>query len=698
MRFSFCGFYEYLQKYNKFGAMNNPKTSEAGSLKDLQALQQQVKELKMEVSRLQGDNCDLENSLLTAVEHGDLVESELLDVNKRLKSEIIERKMAQATLQSILEIVYRDKSDLEIMLSTATEHGDAIEYEQYNRAVETMRQSEEQFRTLAESTSMAMLVSNLENGAIAYANTSAGAMLQRESQELINQLIPDLYFLESEWHDLQQHFLENQRVRDYEIRLRRDNKEPLWVLASLHLLWLKGEQVLLSTFYDITLLKKTEIALRESEAKLREQANLLEQRVEERTHALKLAKEAAESASRSKATFLANMSHELRTPLNAILGFAQLMLYDQELNEQNQNDLQTICNSGNHLLTMINDILEMSKLEAGGILLREQECDLNDIVDTARDMLFLKAQEKKLDFEVIIHPHTPRLIYTDEGKLRQILINLIGNAIKFTELGHIYLRVFVQNNLHSADNVIAHQFSQQVSVGDRYLYFEVEDTGAGIANSEMTILFQPFVQTDSGRRSQEGTGLGLSICYNYVQLMGGHMSVTSKVGEGSTFSFYIPLKPLESAETEPPRSTNRIVGIQSKPTNYRILIAEDIRLNRQLLIRLLTPLGFEVREVNNGQEAISVWQSWSPHLIWMDARMPILNGHEAASAIRAIEAEKNISESERVRIIALTASLVSSQEEDLSIYGFDGFVTKPFTEDLVFEEMARHLNLQYVYL
>ena len=686
--------------------MNNPKTSEAGSLKDLQDLQQQVKELKKEVSRLQGDNSDLENSLLTAVEHGDLVESELLDVNKRLKSEIIERKMAQATLQSILEIVYRDKSDLEIMLSTATEHGDAIEYEQYNRAVETMRQSEEQFRTLAESTSMAMLVSHLENGAIAYANTSAGTMLQRESQELINKLIPDLYFLESEWDDLHQYFLENQRVRDYEIRLRRADKEPLWVLASLHLLWLKGEQVLLSTFYDITLLKNTEIALRESETKLREQANLLEQRVEKRTYALKLAKEAAESASRSKATFLANMSHELRTPLNAILGFAQLMLYDQELNEQNQSDLQTICNSGNHLLTMINDILEMSKLEAGAIMLREQECDLNDIVDTARDMLLLKAQEKQLDFDVIIHPHTPRLIYTDEGKLRQILINLIGNAIKFTEIGHIYVRVFVQNDLHSVDHAIAHQSSQlsqkanqaqQAGQGDRYLCFEVEDTGVGITNSEMATLFQPFVQTDSGRRSQEGTGLGLSISYNYVQLMGGHMSVTSTVGVGSTFSFYIPLKLLASSHLEPVRSPNRVVGIQSKQTNYRILIAEDARLNRQLLTRILTPLGFEVKEVNNGQDAIALWQSWSPHLIWMDARMPILNGNDAASAIRAIEAKNNITESERVRIIALTASLVNSQE-DLSIYGFDGFVSKPFTEESVFEEMARHLNLQYVYL
>ena len=262
--------------------MNKPKFPEELSAKDLQTLQQEVKELRIEVSRLQIENCDLENSLLTAIEHGDLIESELLNVNKRLKNEIIERKMAQATLQSILEIVYRDKSDLEIMLSNATEHGDTTEYEQYSRAVEAMRQSEIQ---------------------------------------------------------------------------------------------------------------------------LREQANLLEQRVEERTRDLKQAKEDAEAASLSKAAFLANMSHELRTPLNAILGFAQLMLYDQDLNEQHQSDLQTICSSGNHLLVMINDILEMSKLEAGSVFLREKECYLYHIVDIARDMLALKADEKELTFDFKIHPH-----------------------------------------------------------------------------------------------------------------------------------------------------------------------------------------------------------------------------------------------------------------------------------------------------
>ncbi|PZU92622.1 MAG: hybrid sensor histidine kinase/response regulator [Pseudanabaena sp.] len=677
--------------------MNKPKAPANMSTREWQELQKEVKELQKEVKRLQAENSDLENSLLTAVEHGDLVESELLDVNKRLKSEVIERKMAQATLQSILEIVYRDKSDLEIMLATATEHGDAIEYEQYNRAVETMRQSEEQFRAIAESTSMAMLVSRLSDGNITYANTSAGKMLQREAQQLMYQSITELYYLESEWHTLQQQFLEYQRVRDYEIRLQRGDQEPLWVLASLHPLWLNGEQVLLSTFYDITPLKKTEIALRESETKLKEQASLLEQRVKERTHDLNLAKEAAEAASRSKAAFLANMSHELRTPLNAILGFAQLMLYDRELNEQHQTDLQTICNSGNHLLTMINDILEMSKLEAGSVLLREKESCIYDIIDTARDMLTLKAQEKQLSFDVDVSPRVPVYIYVDEGKLRQILINLISNAIKFTNIGHILVRVFV-DELPETLRQDHSQMGDNPPMYDCLLCFEVEDTGMGISEAESLTLFQPFVQTQSGRRSQEGTGLGLSISYNYVQLMGGQMSLTSKVGEGSTFRFHIPIKALDADNTGLiERSPNRVVGLVSHQP-YRILIAEDIRLNRQLLIRILLPLGFEVREVSNGQDAIAVWQSWSPDLIWMDVRMPILNGYEATSEIRRIEASRKSEEASNVCIIALTANLLDLSEQDLYAHGFNDFVAKPFTEDAVFAMMAKHLNLKYTYL
>ncbi|NUN66408.1 response regulator [Pseudanabaena biceps] len=672
--------------------MNKTKASEKISTKDWQALQKEINELRKEVSWLKSENCDLENSLLTAVEHGDLVESELLEVNKKLKTEIVERKMAQATLQSILEIVYRDKSDLEIMLATTTEHGDAIEYEQYNRAVETMRQSEEQFRAIAESTSMAMLVSRLTDGSITYANTSAGLMLQKESQQLLNQSINDLYYLESEWNTLQQHFLVQQRVRDYEIRLRRGSHEPLWVLASLHLLWLNGEKVLLSTFYNITPLKKTEIALRESESKLKEQANLLEQRVAERTYDLTVAKESAETASRSKAAFLANMSHELRTPLNAILGFAQLMLYDNELNEQHQTDLQTICNSGNHLLMMINDILEMSKLEAGSVLLRPKDSSLYEIIDTAKEMLSLKAQEKQLAFEVSISPHVPMYIHVDEGKLRQILINLISNAIKFTNEGHVFVRVYVRNIEENKKKAL-----DTTAMLTHQLWIEVEDTGLGISEEEILTVFQPFVQTESGKRSQEGTGLGLSISQSYVQIMGGKMSVTSRLGVGSTFSFYIPIPSVSIQDNNAHhRLSSHVVGtIQS--SQYRILIAEDMRLNRQLLTRILAPLGFEVREVSNGQDVIDVWQSWSPHLIWMDVRMPILSGYAAASEIRKAEDAQQVTASKRVRIIALTASLVDCGEEELYAKGFDGFVAKPFSENDIFEGMAKHLELQYIY-
>ena len=226
----------------------------------------------------------------------------------------------------------------------------------------------------------------------------------------------------------------------------------------------------------------------------------------------------------------------------------------------------------------------------------------------------------------------------------------------------------------------------------------MEDTGLGISELEILTLFQPFVQTDSGRRSQEGTGLGLSISYSYVKLMGGQMSVSSKVGSGSTFRFTIPIKSLNLFSKDAlTKSTNRVIGIDKNQPTYRILIAEDVRLNRQLLTRILLPLGFEVREVSNGQDAIAVWQSWSPHLIWMDVRMPILNGHEATSAIRRIESDREISTSQKVKIIALTASLVDPREEDLYLYGFDGFVSKPFTEDKLFAMMYEHLKLQYIY-
>ncbi len=218
----------------------------------------------------------------------------------------------------------------------------------------------------------------------------------------------------------------------------------------------------------------------------------------------------------------------------------------------------------------------------------------------------------------------------------------------------------------------------------------------GIAESEIPKLFQPFVQTASGMRSQEGTGLGLSISYNYVKLMGGQMFLESKVNQGSTFQFYIPIQSLDDSIAYTIKPHNRIVGITGD-RKYRILVAEDMRFNRQLLARIIAPLGFELREVGNGEEVIALWRSWSPHLIWMDIRMPVLDGYAATSEIRKIESSLNIPNSQKVKIIALTANLVDIQEEDLSLYGFDGLITKPFTEEQIFTQMARLLNLDYTY-
>jgi signal transduction histidine kinase len=311
----------------------------------------------------------------------------------------------------------------------------------------------------------------------------------------------------------------NGSVRDFEVRLRRCDRQEFWAMASVHPLILSGECVFLNTFYDITRLK-------ESEAQLREQAQLLEIRVQERTRELQQAKEAAEAASKARGEFLANMGHEIRTPLNAIMGFAQIMNLDPNLSEEYREYLQMIYRSGEHLLALVNDILEMSKIEAGKVPIKYSEIDLPQFLQMIRDLMWLKANSKGLNLALDIAPHTPRQICTDEGKLRQILLNFVSNAIKFTPTGSVTIAVAPQDQ--------------------HYLRFSVIDTGVGIAEKELDSLFTPFVQTESGRNSGEGTGLGLAISRKYVELLGGQVQVTSTPQVGSIFSFTLPLQPQKS--------------------------------------------------------------------------------------------------------------------------------------------------------
>jgi GAF domain-containing protein/DNA-binding response OmpR family regulator len=415
---------------------------------------------------------------------------------------------------------------------------------------------------------------------------------------------------------------------------------------------------------------------------------------------LKDAKENADAANRAKSEFLANMSHELRTPLNAILGFTQLLARDSSLNQQHQEHLGIIGRSGEHLLALLNNVLEMSKIEAGQIVLNEKSFDLYRLLQSLEEMLRLKAEFKGLRLIFDCDPQVPQWVYADENKLRQILINLLSNALKFTETGSVTLRVSGlrqrvadRGQKEEENSCLLNSSSDDLLIADApiVLYFEVEDTGPGIAPAELDSLFEAFVQTETGRRSQEGTGLGLPISQKFVQLMGGDLTVRSEVGRGTTFSFEIRSDWAEAAEVPTQQSRGRIVGLESGQPTYRILVADDKWESRLLLVNLLSGIGFEVREAENGQVAIELWESWEPHLIWMDMRMPVMDGYEATRTIKAtLKGQATV-------IIALTASVFKKQRSVVLSAGCDDFVSKPFPEEAIFNKIAEHLGVRYLY-
>ncbi|HEY9707108.1 MAG TPA: ATP-binding protein, partial [Oculatellaceae cyanobacterium] len=400
--------------------------------------------------------------------------------------------------------------------------------------------------------------------------------------------------------------------------------------------------------------------------------------------ALRVAKEAAEAANRAKSTFLANMSHELRTPLNAILGFSQLMAHDSLLTQQQQQNLSIISRSGEHLLALINDVLEMSKIEAGRTTLYQQCFNLYGLLDYLEELLQLKAKSKGLQLTFERTPDVPQYVRTDESKLRQVLLNLLGNAIKFTQAGSVTLRVLSGQPSVVNDN-------KQQTTNNKQLIIEVEDTGPGIAPEEIDILFDAFVQTETGRKSQQGTGLGLAISRQFVKMMGGDITVRSRLGKGTIFKFDVQVGLAEVVQEQTQQPSQRVIGLAPNQPKYRILVVEDIQENRQLLVKLLERLNIEVREAVNGQEAIALWESWHPHLIWMDLRMPVLDGYEATKRIKAQPKGKD------TVIIALTASAFEEERTVAFSAGCDDFVRKPVQETALWEKMAEHLGIRYVY-
>lgn len=415
---------------------------------------------------------------------------------------------------------------------------------------------------------------------------------------------------------------------------------------------------------------------------LTRQLKISREQLENYSHKLEQKAREAEAANLAKSEFLANMSHELRTPLNAILGFTQLMSRDRSLNPAQLENLDTINRSGEHLLTLINDVLSMAKIEAGRTILNENSFDLYGLLDSLEEMLQLKAAAKGLQLIFERTPEVPQCVRADESKLRQVLINLLGNAIKFTQAGGAILRVRTKQDK---------QETSQLQPSTCILHFEVEDTGSGIAPSEVERLFKPFVQTEAGRKSHEGTGLGLTISQQFVRLMGGEIAVSSTLGHGTIFSFEIPVSPTAVVEVQPRQHYRRVIGLAPDQPQYRILVVEDKWENRQLLVKLLESVGFEVREAENGEEGVAIWETWQPQLIWMDMRMPVMDGYEATRQIKAhLKGHATI-------IIALTASAFDEERAVVLSAGCNDFVRKPLREEVIWEKMMQYLGVRYIY-
>ena len=393
---------------------------------------------------------------------------------------------------------------------------------------------------------------------------------------------------------------------------------------------------------------------------------------------LKLEAERAQVASQAKSSFLARMSHELRTPLNAILGCTQLMNLDNSLTQTIGEYVNIISYSSDHLLCLIDDILEMSKIEAGKIVLEETQFDFHLFLHNLREMMQIKAKDKNLQLIFAVHPNSPQYIKADERKLRQILLNLLGNAIKFTNQGYVLLHVSLMDKKEASSKAIIH--------------FELEDSGRGIAPEEIDNLFEAFVQTSSGRESQTGTGLGLAISQQFANCMGSHISVSSALNKGTVFQFDLEVEQLveqlsdvEIEQSQTKVSVQPAIEIveesrkQDLSNSLRILLVEDTAYNQIIALKFLEKLGYQADLAVNGLEVLKALEHKFYDLILMDIQMPEMDGLEATRRIRLKEKESMAIN--KVKIVAMTANTMAEDRENCIQIGMDNFIGKPIRID-----------------
>ncbi len=537
------------------------------------------------------------------------------------------------------------------------------------RAEEELVLSEEKFSKAFYASPNLMAITRPKDGLIVDINESFCHFFGYTRDECIGHSTAELQmWVNPEQRDKVVQMLKETGSVLYEpVDLRTKSGEIRSVIDSLVFINIDKQEYLLSVATDVTERKQAEEALRIHKQHL-------EEIVEQRTTELRLARDAAEAANKAKSVFLANMSHELRTPLNAILGFSQMMQQNPDLNTKQHETLDIINNSGEHLLKLINDVLEIAKIEAGKLQLDIATFDLHSLVREVSDMMRLRAEQKGLQLELDQSSDFPRYIKADEARLRQILVNLISNAVKFTDEGKVTIRLTIKNNAR------------------HHLVIEIEDTGPGISKEDQQRLFKPFVQLSEGK-THIGSGLGLSIVHQFVQLMKGNISVESTPGEGSLFRVELPLDEAKQMDIDrlSDEQHGEVTGLVPGQPVYRILVTEDQHDNQLLLAKLMTDIGMEVKTADNGKVCVEIFKKWKPDLIWMDHRMPVMDGIEATKRIRKMRGGK------KVKIVAVTASAFKEQQNELLDAGMDGFIRKPYQFSEIYNSMAQQLGIEFTY-
>ena len=507
-----------------------------------------------------------------------------------------------------------------------------------------------------------------KEGLILTANLTMATFLNIARSDLVNQPLgkyifkedQDIYYLQCK------QLFKKAAPQRWEMRMLGKNRTTFWVqIDAIAARNADGVPTCRMVISDITIRKEIENGLEKNRKAL-----------ESTTARANDMATAAALANQAKSIFVANMSHEIRTPMNAIIGFAQVLERDLSLTALQAEQVRIITRSGNHLLQLIDDILDISKIEAGRTTLNATVFCLHDLLDDLELMFSSRAEGKGLRLLMEWDKNMPRYVTADEGKLRQILVNLMGNATKFTKKGGIAVRVRTETVAGKTETL--------------RLVAEVEDTGPGISVEDTGRIFGAFQQTAAGAQAG-GTGLGLAISKRFVEMMGGKLTVTSQVGKGSCFRFDALLKMATEINKLEKPELRRIMGLESGKEPLRILVVDDMADNRALLCTLLRPIGFEVTEASNGVEALEVFEQWAPQAIFMDMRMPVMDGYEACRRIKATEA------GQATFVIALTASAFEDSKKLVMDTGVDTYLRKPFQAEELLEMLGKGLGLHYVY-